>query len=101
MKVTGQNPARAGEIAQGKAQAAEAHKGPVAGRSTENPVRVPERPSLTTTKVREAIRNEPDVRAERVDEVRRRIQDGTYDVDAQRLARNMINTSLREDLEKP
>lgn len=101
MKVTGQNPTRPGEISQGKAREAEGRKGQVAGRSTENPVRVPDRPALTTMKVRDAIRNEPDVRADRIADVKRRIQDGSYQVDAQRLAKNMINTSLREDLEKP
>jgi flagellar biosynthesis anti-sigma factor FlgM len=101
MKVTGQNPARTGEIAQGKAREADGRKDKVAGRSTENPVRVSDRPSLTTTKVKDAIRNEPDVRADRVAEVKRRIQEGSYQVDAERLAKNMINASLREDLEKP
>jgi flagellar biosynthesis anti-sigma factor FlgM len=72
----------------------------VAGRSTQNPVRVPERPSLTTAKVRDAIRQEPDVRADKVANVKRRIHEGTYSVDSERLAKNMINQSLREDLEK-
>jgi flagellar biosynthesis anti-sigma factor FlgM len=101
MKVTGQNTTRAGEISQGKTRESDGRKSQVAGRSTENPVRVPDRPALTTTKVKDAIRNEPDVRANRVAEVKRRILEGSYQVDAERLARNMINTSLREDLEKP
>lgn len=102
MKVTGQNPTRAGELTQGKTREAEGERrSRVNGRSTENPVRVPDRPSLTTAKVKDAIRKEPDVRADRVADVKRRIQDGTYQVDAERLAKNMINTSLREDLEKP
>ena len=102
MKVTGQNPTRAGELTQGKTRETEGgRRGQVSGRSTENPVRVPDRPSLTTAKVRDAIRKEPDVRADRVADVKRRIQDGSYKVDAENLAKNMINTSLREDLEKP
>jgi flagellar biosynthesis anti-sigma factor FlgM len=101
MKVTGQHPARSGEISQAKAREADGRKSQITGRSTENPVRVPDRPSLTTTKVKDAIRNEPDVRADRVADVKRRILDGSYQVDAERLAKNAINTSLREDLEKP
>lgn len=102
MKVTGQNPTRAGELTQGKAREADSgRKGQVNGRSTENPVRVSDRPSLTTMKVKDAIRKEPDVRADRVADVKSRIQDGTYEVDAQRLAKNIVNASLREDLEKP
>ena len=101
MKVNGQNPTRTGELTQGKARELDPRRGQIAGRSTENPVRVPDRPSLTTTKVKDAIRNEPDVRADRVADVKRRLEDGTYAVDAEQLAKNMINQSLREDLEKP
>ncbi len=101
MKVTGQNPPRTGEVSQGKTREAEGRRSSVAGRSTQNPVRVPDRPSLTTTKVKDAIRNEPDVRADKVADVKRRIHEGSCAVDAERLAKNMINTSLREDLEKP
>jgi len=101
MKVTGQNPPRAGELTQGKTREADGRRSSVTGRSTQNPVHVPDRPSLTTNKVKDAIRNEPDVRPEKVADVKRRIQEGSYTVDAERLAKNMINTSLREDLEKP
>ena len=101
MKVTGQNTPRTGETTQGKTREADGRRNAVPGRSTQNPVRVPDRPSLTTTKVRDAIRNEPDVRTDKVADVKRRIQEGSYAVDPERLAKNMINTSLREDLEKP
>jgi flagellar biosynthesis anti-sigma factor FlgM len=101
MKVTGQNPPRAGELTQGKMRETDSRRNPVAGRSTQNPIGVDAPPSLTTNKVRDAIRNEPDVRADKVADVKRRIQEGSYTMDADRLAKNMINTSLREDLEKP
>lgn len=101
MKVTGHNTPRTGELTQGKTREADGRRSSVTGRSTQNPVRVPDHPSLTTNKVKDAIRNEPDVRAEKVASVKRRIQEGSYAVDAERLAKNMINTSLREDLEKP
>ncbi len=101
MKVTGQNPPRTGELTQGKMREADSRRGPVAGRSTQNPVGVAAPPSLTTNKVRDAIRNEPDVRADKVADVKRRIAEGSYAVDPERLAKNLINTSLREDLEKP
>lgn len=100
MKVNGQNTTRTGELTQGKAREAESRREGVAGRSTQNPVRVPERPSLTMTKVRDAIRQEPDVQADKVAHVKRRLHEGSYAVDAERLAKNMINQSLREDLEK-
>jgi flagellar biosynthesis anti-sigma factor FlgM len=101
MKVTGQNTQRPNDLAQAKAREAEGRKGQATGRSTESSVRVSDRPSLTTAKVKDAIRNEPDVRADRVADVKRRIQDGTYVVDDGVLAKNLINASLREDLEKP
>jgi flagellar biosynthesis anti-sigma factor FlgM len=101
MKITGQNPPRTGELANTKAREAESKPGSAAGRKPEVAAGGPTRASLTMTKVKDAIRNEPDVRADKVAHVRERIRKGDYAVDTDRLAANMIDSSLHEDLERP
>lgn len=101
MKITGQNPPRTGELANTKAREAESKGGSAMGHKPENPAVTQTRASLTMTKVKDAIRNEPDVRAEKVAELRERVRKGDYTVDNDRLAANMINSSVREDLERP
>lgn len=101
MKITGQNPPRTGELASTKTREAENKSGSAAGRKPEIAGGTQTRASLTMNKVKDAIRNEPDVRADKVAQLRERIRDGEYEVDTDRLAGNMINSSLREDLERP
>ena len=102
MKITGQDPAKTAELTLGKAKGKETQP-TAAGKKPEAPRRapLPATSSLTTTRAREAIRNEADVRADKVAEVKERIRSGKYEVDADKLADKMINQSLREDIEKP
>jgi len=101
MKVTGQQPPKAPEITTGKAR----EKEPQAPARREPAAREPEaaanRTSLTLNKVRDAIRSEPDVRGERVEALKERIREGRYEIDPERLSKNLLRHSLREDLEKP
>ena len=101
MKITGQNPPRTGELASTKAREAENKSGSTAGHKAEIAGGAQTRASLTMNKVKDAIRNEPDVRADKVAQLRERILNDEYEVDTDRLAGNMINSSLREDLERP
>jgi negative regulator of flagellin synthesis FlgM len=102
MKITGQDPAKTAELTLGKAKAKETPPAPAgAKREPKRAAQLPATSSLTTTRAREAIRKEPDVRAEKVAEVKERIRSGKYRVDADKLAEKMINQSLREDIEKP
>lgn len=101
MKIAGQNPPRTGELANTKAREAGA-KAPAAGGRKAGPAAESQtRASLTLTKVKDAIRNEPDVRADKVAQLQERIRNGEYAVDSDRLAAHIINASLREDLERP
>ena len=75
--------------------------GAAAGKDVRQPLPLPTSANLTTTKVREAIQNEPDVRTERVAELRDRIKSGSFEVDADKVAGKILNTHLREDLERP
>ena len=101
MKITGQNPPRTGELANAKAREAESKTGSSAGRKPEIAGGTQTRASLTMNKVKDAIRNEPDVRADKVAQLREKVRKGEYAVDSDQLAANMINASLREDLERP
>lgn len=100
MKVTNQKPLDASEIGSGKSREADRkakHRGN-ASASENSPL--DSRTSLTANRVKDAIRATPDVRADRVDAVKQKIQSGAYRVDADRLASNLIAESLREDIER-
>jgi flagellar biosynthesis anti-sigma factor FlgM len=102
MKITRQDPAKTAELTLGKTKGKE--HAPAARKPAERPASTPRLPtatSLTTARAREAIRNEADIRADRIAEVKERIRSGKYEIDADRLAGKMINSSLREDIEKP
>jgi flagellar biosynthesis anti-sigma factor FlgM len=101
MKVTGQQPPRASELTSGKAREAEQKAERTRQGKEEAPAPVQNRTSLTMNKIKDAIRHTPDVRADRVAEVKERIERGTHRVDAERLAENLLRESLREDVEKP
>ncbi len=111
IKVTGQHPPRAGELAgqrtretdaRGAAGTSAAKSGTQTGRVAEQAPRItPTTPTLTTAKLKEAIQNTPDVRADRVAQVRQKLEQGRYKVDADKLAKAVLNESLRDDLEKP
>jgi negative regulator of flagellin synthesis FlgM len=101
MKVTGQQPPRTTELTTGKSREAEPKpdRAEKAGKETGTPAS--STASLTLNRIREVIRNTPDIRADRVDAVREKVRSGDYKVDAERLARNLLNESLRDDVEKP
>jgi flagellar biosynthesis anti-sigma factor FlgM len=101
MKITGQDPAKTAELTLGKTKGKESPPAPVAKKEPPRPAQLPASSNLTTTRAREAIRQEPDVRADKVADVKERIRGGQYEVDADRLAGKMINHALREDIEKP
>jgi flagellar biosynthesis anti-sigma factor FlgM len=101
MKVTGQQPPRTTELATGKSREAEQRaerKRVIAKDSTAPAAKAAD---LTLSRIRDAIRSTPEVRAERVQAVQEKLRKGEYKVDADRLAHKMINESLRDDVEEP
>ena len=101
MKVTGQDPAKAAKLALGKTKGNEGKETPNASsKEARKPAQLSSSASLTLTRVKEAIRSAPDVRVERVAELRERIKTGTYQVDPDKLAGRMLDEAHREDLEK-
>lgn len=101
MKITGQTPPRTGELANTKSREAEAKSGAATGHQAGTAASGQTRASLTMNKVKDAIRNTPDVRADKVAQLRESLRKGEYSVDTDKLAANLINASLAEDVERP
>ena len=101
MKVNGQQPSHLSELTAGKAQERGREVARTAEGQAEKTREAENRTSLTTSKVREAIRNEPDVQAGRVAEIRDKLKSGEYKISTEKLAANMLIASLKEDLDQP
>lgn len=101
MKVTGSQNPTIQETTTGKTR--EKGQKPVQTERRESPATdgVANRTSLTMTRIKEAIRNEPEVRSERVAELKAKVAGGKYKVDPDSVAKNLLTESLRDDLEKP
>ena len=100
MKVNGHQPLNPSDVTAGKArEKAEASRVLRDGQARE-PEAVANRQSFTATRVRDALRAEPDVRPDRVEEVKEKIRSGKFQVDTEKLAENMLLASLTEDLEQ-
>ncbi len=101
MKVTGKHQPNISELTLGKAREKGQKVAPSRSGSTKQAEQVANRASLTMNKIKETIRNEPDVRTERVAELKDRLKSGKYKVDPDQVANKLVTASLREDLEKP
>jgi negative regulator of flagellin synthesis FlgM len=101
MKVTSQ---QAHGISDLTAQKAKDKGGKVARPEAEpaqDPQGIANSASQTLKKIRDTIRSEPDVRAERVAELKAKVKSGAYKADSDKVAGKMLNASLSEDLERP
>ena len=98
MKVTGQNPAVAKELATGQAKSKEVSRDGQSEKAdhlqASGSVKTS---SFTLDKIKNRIDAEPDVRSDRVAELKAQIQNGQYKVDFDGLAEKMIKDSLNED----
>lgn len=101
MKVTGQQPPRPSDVNGGKAREAEQRAARQRPAEENSPTRLQHQARLTTHKLREAVRTAGDVRANRVAELKERLEAGKYEIDPDRLAANLLNESIREDVDKP
>lgn len=98
MKIAGQNSAIAKELSTGQTKSKEVSRD---GQSS-NVENLKGNGSITTSnftlnKIKNIIAAEPDVRADRVAELKAQIQSGEYQVDFSGLADKMINDSMTED----
>lgn len=99
MKILGQQPPGAKELTTGQTKSNEPAKD--TNKDSVGTLRGNE--SVKTTpfilnKIRNKISAEPEVRADRVAELKTQIKSGKYQVDAQKIAGKMITDSLREDV---
>ena len=101
MKVTGQHPPKSADITAGKSKEAERKGEDVRRQVKDAATPAGNRTSLTTTRLRDAVKATPDVREDRVAAAKARLLANQGRVDADKLAENMINAALREDLERP
>ena len=102
MKITGKQPHGVSDLTAGKAKDAGKKVSRPQSRPTQAANDAPNRASPSTMdKIKEAIRNEPDVRTQRVAELKARISSGEFKVDSDKLAANMLTAALEEDLERP
>lgn len=102
MKVTGKQPHGVSDLTTGKARDVGKNASRVRNRAAQELDNAPNRTSLSTMdKIKESLRNEPDVRAQRVADLKAKIDSGEFTVDSEKLAANMLTASLEEDLERP
>jgi negative regulator of flagellin synthesis FlgM len=87
--VTGQAAARRAERASGEAQP---KADPERVRSSSDTVEISDR-SRELARARQAVEEAPDVRADKVAEIKKRIEDGTYSVSPQLLAQKLLEGS--------
>jgi len=99
MKIAGQNPSIAKELAaeQAKSKEMSQDKGSGEANRLQNGGSV-KTSSFTLDKIKERLDVEPDIRSDKVDELKAQIKSGQYQVDFDGLAEKMINDSLNEDL---
>jgi len=102
MKITGQQPPHLNEVGTGKTQGKEQRaKIERAGHESATTRGITNHASQTAHRIKETLQAEPDVRPDRVEEVKEKIRSGKYQVEPERLAENMLTAALNEDLEKP
>ncbi|MBC8259948.1 MAG: flagellar biosynthesis anti-sigma factor FlgM [SAR324 cluster bacterium] len=97
MKITGQQPPEFHGVKGGTAkdnQKQTGRSGKLAG-STEPPVKTS---TFVMNKIKGQITTEPEVRAERVAELKAKIKSGEYQVDANSLAKAMLEDALQDDI---
>ena len=89
MKITGQQPPEFHGVKGGTAKDSQKTG------SSEPPVKTS---TFVMNKIKGRISTEPEVRADRVAELKDKIKNGEYQVDAQRLAKTMLEDALQEDI---
>jgi negative regulator of flagellin synthesis FlgM len=87
--VTGQGAARRAERASNESQV---KADPQSVRSASDTVEISDR-SRELARARQAVEDAPDVRADKVAEIKKRIEDGTYSVSPQVLAQKLLEGS--------
>ena len=97
MKITGQQPPEFHGVKGGTGkenQKTEERSGTLTG-SGEPPVKTS---TFVMNKIKSLINSEPEVRTDRVAELKDRIKSGEYKVDSEKLAKKMLEDAFQEDI---
>jgi flagellar biosynthesis anti-sigma factor FlgM len=97
MKITGQQPPEFHGVKGGTGkdnQKAAEREGTLTG-SGEPPVKTS---TFVMNKIKSLINSEPEVRTDRVAELKDRIKSGEFKVDSEKLAKNMLEDAFQEDI---
>ena len=97
MKITGQQPPEFHGVKGGTGkdnQKAAERAGTLSG-SGEPPVKTS---TFVMNKIKSLINSEPEVRTDRVAELKDRIKSGEFKVDSEKLAKNMLEDAFQEDI---
>ena len=97
MKITGQQSPEFHGVKGGTAKDSQktAERSALISGTSEPPVKTS---TFVMNKIKDRISTEPEVRADRVAELKDKIKIGEYQVDAQRLAKTMLEDALQEDI---
>jgi len=97
MKITGQQPPEFHGVKGGTAKDSQktGERSGLTSETSESPVKTS---TFVMNKIKGRISTEPEVRADRVAELKDKIKNGEYQVDAQRLAKTMLEDALQEDI---
>jgi len=97
MKITGQQPPEFQGVKGGTAKDSQktADRSGLTSGTSEPTVKTS---TFVMNKIKGRISTEPEVRADRVAELKDKIINGEYQVDAQRLAKTMLEDALQEDI---
>ena len=97
MKITGQQPPEFHGVKGGTAKDSQktADRSGLTSGTSAPPVKTS---TFVMNKIKGRISTEPEVRADRVAELKDKIKNGEYQVDAERLAKTMLEDALREDI---
>ena len=97
MKITGQQPPEFHGVKGGSGkdnQKVAARSGTLPG-AVEPPVKTS---TFVMNKIKSLIKSEPEVRADRVAEMKAKIKSGEYKVDSESLAKKMLEDAFQEDI---
>ena len=97
MKITGQQPPEFHGVKGGTAKDSQktADRSGLTSGTSEPPVKTS---TFVMNKIKDRISAEPEVRADRVEELKAKIKSGEYQVDSQRLSKTMLEDALKEDM---
>ena len=97
MKITGQQPPEFHGVKGGTGKESQKNadrSGNVSG-SGEPPVKTS---TFVMNKIKSLINSEPEVRADRIAELKTKIKSGEYEVDSDKLAKKMLEDAFQEDI---